>query len=313
MAFMGLMVAGVVLVILAVVFIIVVITAITFFIIGLVTFIRDKNRRAYALATEGVAPKRKKYPIVFMVLGLIVLVPLALYMIISPFVVAYEREQYRQELFWCLEHESDLRYAQKLIDEGKASPDCTRDSNAEASADEETLLMWYCKVNNYDDENLKQIEFLIENGADIDRPDPVNNHAPDDPSHSGDAEHGYEFICGCGMTVLERAASNGSVETVKLLIENGADVNAENYSGKTPLMYAATSLKGEDSVIITELLIENGADVNAVDNFGQSALDHALYFDHPGVISTLQWHGAVTSSQLEWEEEWREFMEENAE
>ncbi len=307
------MVAGVVLIILLIVFIIVVITALTFFIIGLVTFIRDKNRRAYALATEGVAPKRKKYPIVFMVLGLIVLVPLALYMIIAPFIGAYEREQYRQELFWCLEHESDLRYAQKLIDEGKASPDCTRDSNEEASADEQTLLMWYCNVNNYNDENLKQIEFLVENGADIDRPDPVNNHAPDDPSHSGEAKYGYEFICGCGMTVLERAVSQGSVETVKLLIENGADVNAENYSGKTPLMYAATSLKGEDSVIITELLIENGADVNAVDNFGQTALDHALYFDHSGVISTLYQHGAVTSEQLEWEKEWRELMGENAE
>ena len=49
-----------------------------------------------------------------------------------------------------------------------------------------------------------------------------------------------ELKCtGCGGTALGHAAKHGHKEIAELLVENGADVNAEitagNYRGKTPL------------------------------------------------------------------------------
>jgi ankyrin repeat protein len=49
--------------------------------------------------------------------------------------------------------------------------------------------------------------------------------------------------------------------TVKLLLENGADVNARGWYYKTPLHIA--SFRG--SLEVSRLLIENGADIDAQD------------------------------------------------
>jgi len=57
-------------------------------------------------------------------------------------------------------------------------------------------------------------------------------------------------------------------EIVKLFIENGADVNAKDSSGWTPLHFAR-------DIDIAILLIEKGADVNAKDESGSTPL-HAI-------------------------------------
>ena len=84
-----------------------------------------------------------------------------------------------------------------------------------------------------------------------------------------------------GETVLIHSLMYGSINTdyiVKLLVENGADVNAKNYLGKTVLMYAFEH--GYDFTYIIKTLIENGADVNAKDNYNVSVLMYAFeYFD----------------------------------
>lgn len=59
----------------------------------------------------------------------------------------------------------------------------------------------------------------------------------------------------------------------KVLIENGADVNAKDNTGVTPLMFASTL----DHHAVAKLLIESGSDVNAKDNDGWSALIFAAY------------------------------------
>ena len=59
-------------------------------------------------------------------------------------------------------------------------------------------------------------------------------------------------------------------KTAKLLIEKGADVNAKNGSGDTPLHSIS-------SIEITKLLIEHGADVNAENNIGETPLHQAIY------------------------------------
>jgi len=58
---------------------------------------------------------------------------------------------------------------------------------------------------------------------------------------------------------LLEAIMDGDIERAKSLIDAGADVNARDIDGWTPLMYAA--LNGHTEIV--ELLIESGADVNA--------------------------------------------------
>lgn len=62
---------------------------------------------------------------------------------------------------------------------------------------------------------------------------------------------------GIGETPLHYAATFGSVESVRILLDHGADPNARNRAGATPLVSAAYDLAK------TRLLVEKGADVNA--------------------------------------------------
>ena len=74
-------------------------------------------------------------------------------------------------------------------------------------------------------------------------------------------------LVGCGPSMsIHDAATNGNIEVVKQHFANGADVNAKDKYGRTPLHYAVDRE-------IAELLIANGANVNAKDGDGETPLD----------------------------------------
>lgn len=69
-----------------------------------------------------------------------------------------------------------------------------------------------------------------------------------------------------GTTPLMQAALYGSVDDVRLLLGQGADVNARNDAGATALIWAVHDLDK------TRLLLEYGAEVDAASDHGRTAL-----------------------------------------
>lgn len=90
-----------------------------------------------------------------------------------------------------------------------------------------------------------------------------------------------------GNSALLNAAREGEVESARLLLKAGADV--EGRGGAMPPL-AAAALRGH--AIMVRLLIRNGADVNAVGENDLSALMNAVKLNHLAVAKILLEAGA---------------------
>lgn len=92
------------------------------------------------------------------------------------------------------------------------------------------------------------------------------------------------------VTPLTMACITGQYETVKLLIENGADVNyKENkkwYNERTPLIFTVEEAD-KNKYKIVKYLLDNGADKNIKTTYGQSALDIAKSNNDKKMIDLL--------------------------
>ena len=102
-----------------------------------------------------------------------------------------------------------------------------------------------------------------------------------------------------GRTPLLHAAYQGNNEIAELLLANGADVNAKNEVDTTPLHHAA--LYGHKETV--ELFITNGADVNAIivsgQHQGKTPLDLAIQLKRTETADLLRKHGGKTKKELE--------------
>jgi TonB family protein len=89
-------------------------------------------------------------------------------------------------------------------------------------------------------------------------------------------------------TALITAASQGRVDEVRTLLDQGIDVNARNEDGWTPLLFAA--LGGHAEVVA--LLLEWDADVNVSNKAGWTPLIAAALSGHTEIVGLLLEHGA---------------------
>lgn len=71
---------------------------------------------------------------------------------------------------------------------------------------------------------------------------------------------------------LHSTAEKGFVALTELLLKNGADINAQDRGGRTPLIRAV--LKNQPATV--KVLLEKGADANPTDATGNTALGHAV-------------------------------------
>nr|5H76_A Chain A, DARPin,Immunoglobulin G-binding protein A [synthetic construct]5H76_B Chain B, DARPin,Immunoglobulin G-binding protein A [synthetic construct]5H76_C Chain C, DARPin,Immunoglobulin G-binding protein A [synthetic construct] len=94
-----------------------------------------------------------------------------------------------------------------------------------------------------------------------------------------------------GTTPLHLAAYSGHLEIVEVLLKHGADVDASDVFGYTPLHLAAYWGHLE----IVEVLLKNGADVNAMDSDGMTPLHLAAKWGYLEIVEVLLKHGAVNA------------------
>jgi ankyrin repeat protein len=107
-------------------------------------------------------------------------------------------------------------------------------------------------------------------------------------------------LLGAGANVVERSnnttrnmplhagVAGRNFELVKVLVEYGAPVNAQQHGGWTPLHAAAQN--GDEAMV--KLFIEHGADVNARADNNQLPIDLALTKGHQQIVDLLEQHGA---------------------
>ncbi len=97
-----------------------------------------------------------------------------------------------------------------------------------------------------------------------------------------------------GITPLTLACTNGNAALVKALLAAGADANALGQGGMTPLMTAART--GRPAPV--KMLLDAGAKVNASDRKGQTALMWAAVEGHAPVVRILLDAGADHEAAL---------------
>ncbi len=138
--------------------------------------------------------------------------------------------------------------------------------------------------------SVKSARLIIALGAEVDREFRLSLCKPD--AKNARSEDGSEILAEIhiqkGLTPLHLAIHGQHKEMVKLLIENGADVNARDSDYDTPLIKAAQTGNNE----IIRALIKAGADVNAADMSGKTALHHLIMSGDMESIALLTEGGA---------------------
>lgn len=104
-----------------------------------------------------------------------------------------------------------------------------------------------------------------------------------------------ESLAGENSTALHFAAKLGRLHTVELLVQHGADVNAQDETGATPLILVTQ----RTHIDMARLLLSHGAHINAEDGEGYTPLMWAVLNDNRAMVRLLLEKGANVNSQNE--------------
>jgi len=132
-----------------------------------------------------------------------------------------------------------------------------------------TFLLATIKSNN-----ITELKKLLMDGADIN----AKYTAP-----SSDDKTDWE-----NFTVLMVATQYRDLETVRFLVENGADVNAQDKNGVSALA-KAVALKFPD---IVQFFVDNSANINSSNSLGFTPLMSAAYIGNAEIVRILLKAGA---------------------
>lgn len=161
------------------------------------------------------------------------------------------------------------------------------DVDAQEGAHGQTALMWAVAQGHP-----AVVRVLLEHGASVhDR----SNAYPQVVSSAGNADpRGVFEVMQGGYTPLLFAARQGNVDSARLLLAAGADINDAAASGTSALVVAAHSGHGA----LAALLLEAGADPGAADA-GYGALHAAVLRADAGLVRALLTHGADPDAVLQ--------------
>ncbi|MGC9367824.1 MAG: ankyrin repeat domain-containing protein, partial [bacterium] len=147
------------------------------------------------------------------------------------------------------------------------------------------------------------IEDLIKNGANVNEKDLANNETPlfygieEERVVRVLLENGAEVNIADfeGETPLLEASRNNDVEIINLLLDNGAEVNVVNEKGYTPLLISVSY----ENYDVAELLVNAGADVNVENEDGYTPLIYAIGDEEIELIYKLIQEGADVNARIE--------------
>ena len=132
--------------------------------------------------------------------------------------------------------------------------------------------------------NISILKLLITYGADLN----YKNYVEEDPRFEGQG-------------LLYQAIILKHFETVEFLVEKGIDIKYADRYGRTPLHYAVK----ECDFKIVKLLLANGADLNAMafEGYNKTPIQAAVYGGNLKMVKLLIEHGADINSKKELEKE----------
>ncbi|KAL8773444.1 MAG: hypothetical protein Q9209_001547 [Squamulea sp. 1 TL-2023] len=139
------------------------------------------------------------------------------------------------------------------------------------------------------------VEMLLDNGAEVDAKDWLGSTALDFAAPGGYEttvrvllQHGarLDLRDTQGNSVLHWAVPHEAV--TKLLLDRGADPNAKNERGQTPLCWVAR----DGPIAVAQLLLENHGEISLADKLGCTALHGAALRDREDMLRLLLDHGA---------------------
>jgi ankyrin repeat protein len=106
-----------------------------------------------------------------------------------------------------------------------------------------------------------------------------------------------------GDTPLVIAARNGSNETVKALLAGGADVNIKSQNGWAPILHASQRIHNNNnphlSIEIINALIDKGADVDARTNSGETSIFLSAWNGDVTIVNALLARGANVDVKMQ--------------